>query len=165
MYGDENLYRVDGFTGFKLAEGWYGSVGGFYRISDGVRDPQFHADEGGQLTATLKRETERGDIVFYARYLDDKNQFITPIPVIQRGTDKFSAYPGFDPLTDTYNGKAIQHVRLDGFPGGPTTADLADGRGAQMFFAGMNVDQEFESGWSISDKLLVNGGDDETNAQ
>lgn len=164
MYGDENLYRVDGFTGFKLADGWYGSVGGFYRISDGVRDPQFHADEGGQLTATLKRETERGDLVFYARYLDDKNQFITPIPVVQRGTDTFSAYPGFDPLTATYNGKAIQRVRLDGFPGGPTTADLADGRGAQMFFAGVNVDQEFDNGWSISDKLLVNGGDVDTNA-
>src|SRR5688500_14741672 len=40
-YGDENLMRVDGFSGFKLGEGWYGSFGGFYRTSDGVRDPQF----------------------------------------------------------------------------------------------------------------------------
>src|ERR1044072_7091647 len=35
-YGDEGLYRVDGFYGFKLGEGWYGSIGGFYRMSDGV---------------------------------------------------------------------------------------------------------------------------------
>src|ERR1044072_7753786 len=53
-YGDEGLYRVDGFYGFKLGEGWYGSIGGFYRMSDGVRDPQFLADDGGQFTATLK---------------------------------------------------------------------------------------------------------------
>ena len=33
--------RIDGFYGFKISEGWYGSVGGFYRESDGVRDPQF----------------------------------------------------------------------------------------------------------------------------
>src|SRR3954469_9561417 len=48
-YGNEDLWRVDGFTGFKVSEGWYGSFGGFYRISNGVRDPQFDADDGGQL--------------------------------------------------------------------------------------------------------------------
>ncbi len=163
-YGDQNLYRADGFYGFKISEGWFGSVGGFYRVSDGVRDPQFNADEGGQLTATLKRESERGDLILYARYLDDKNQFITPIPVIQSGTDNFRGFPGFDPLTATYNSEAIQHVRLDGFPGRPTTADLADGRGAQMIFLGANYDYEFDNGWAISDKFLFNSGDVDTNA-
>ena len=138
-YGDENLWRVDGFYGFPLGEGWYGSVGGFWRVSDGVRDPQFTADDGGQLTATLKHEADAGDLMLYARYLDDKNQFITPIPVIQNGTDSFSAYPGFDPLTATYNSKAIQHVRLDGYPNGGTNADLAEGRGAQMLFVGAEL--------------------------
>ena len=163
-YGDENLWRVDGFAGFPIGADWYGSVGGFWRTSDGVRDPQFAADEGGQLTATLKHESDAGQLVLYARYLDDKNQFITPIPVIQRGTDNFSAYPGFDPLTATYNGKDIQHVRLDGYPGGGTNADLAEGRGAKMFFIGANYDHDFGNGWSISDKFLANGGDVDTNA-
>lgn len=163
-YGDENLWRVDGFTGFPIGGDWYGSVGGFYRISDGVRDPQFNSDEGGQLTATLKRESDRGQLVLYARYLDDKNQFITPIPVIQRGTDDFSAYPGFDPQTGTYYSEAIRHVRLEGYPGGGTNADLADGRGAQMLFIGANFDYEFDNGWSISDKFLANSGDADTNA-
>ncbi|MFL6548200.1 MAG: TonB-dependent receptor [Povalibacter sp.] len=163
-YGDEDLWRLDGFSGFKLGEGWFGSVGGFYRTSSGVRDPQFKADDGGQLTATLKHETDAGQFTVYARYLDDKNQFITPIPLIQRGTDNFSAYPGFDPLTATYNSKAIQHVRLEGYPGGGTNADLANGRGAQMLFIGANFDQELGNGWSISDKFLANGGDVDTNA-
>jgi hypothetical protein len=163
-YGDENLYRVDGFYGFKISEGWYGSVGGFYRVSDGVRDPQFHADEGGQFTATLKHEADTGDLVLYARYLNDKNQFITPIPLIQTGTDQFHSFPGFDPLTDTYYSKAIQHVRLDGYPNGGTNADLADGRGADMVFLGANYDYDFGNGWSISDKFLFNSGDVDTNA-
>ena len=163
-YGDENLYRVDGFVGFPLAEGWYGSVGGFWRTSDGVRDPQFSADDGGQLTLTLKHEGEQSDLVLYARYLDDKNQFITPIPVVQRGTDNFSAYPGFDPLTATYNSEFIQHVRLDGYPNGGTEADLAEGRGAQMWFVGANYDYDFGNGWLISNRLLANGGDVDTNA-
>jgi hypothetical protein len=163
-YGDEGSYRADGFYGFKLSEGWFGSIGGFYRVSDGVRDPQFNADEGGQLTATLKRESDRSDLVLYARYLDDKNQFITPIPLIQTGTDTFRAYPGFDPLTATYNSEALRHVRLDGFPGGPTSADLANGRGAQMIFLGANYDIDFDNGWSLSDKFLFNSGDVDTNA-
>ncbi|HEY5809115.1 MAG TPA: TonB-dependent receptor [Povalibacter sp.] len=163
-YGDENLWRVDGFTGFPIGGDWYGSVGGFWRASDGVRDPEFAADEGGQLTATIKHESDRGDLVLYARYLDDKNQFITPIPVIQHGTDSFSEYPGFDPLTGTYNSKAIQHVRLDGYPNGGTDADLAEGRGAKMLFLGANFDYDFDNGWAISDKFIWNGGDVDTNA-
>ena len=163
-YGDQNLWRLDGFAGFPLGANWFGSVGGFWRQSDGVRDPEFTADEGGQITATLKRELEQGQLTFYARYLDDKNQFITPIPMIQRGTDSFSGYPGFDPLDSTYYSEAIRRVRLDGYPNGGTNADLANGRGAQMFFFGINYDQEFANGWSLTNRLLANGGDVDTNA-
>ena len=163
-YGDENLMRADVFYGFPVGDSWFGSIGGFWRTSDGVRDPEFAADEGGQLTATLKHEGDSGQFTLYARYLDDKNQFITPIPVIQRGTDQFSEYPGFDAQTGTYYSKAIQKVFLAGYPNGGTDADLANGRGAQMFFFGANYDQELGGGWSIVDKFLVNGGDVDTNA-
>jgi outer membrane receptor protein involved in Fe transport len=163
-YGNEGLWRADGFYGFKFAENWYGSVGGFWRTSDGVRDPQFKADEGGQFTATVTHDLDNGSFMLYARRLDDKNQFITPIPLIQHGTDKFSAYPGFDPLTDTYYSKAIQHVRLDGYPGGGTNADLANGRGAKMNFFGGNLDLDLENGFTITDKFLLDGGDVDTNA-
>ncbi|MBV6417440.1 MAG: Vitamin B12 transporter BtuB [Steroidobacteraceae bacterium] len=163
-WGDENLLRGDAFYGFKIADGWFGSVGGFYRTSDGVRDPQFKADKGGQFTATLSHDMDRGSIMFYARYLNDKNQFITPIPLIQHGTDSFSSYPGFDPLKDTYYSNAMRHVFLPSYPGGGTNADLANGRGADMSFGGMNLDLDFDNGWTLSDRLLVDGGDMDTNA-
>ncbi len=163
-YGSENLKRVDGFYGFQIAPNWYGSIGGFYRDSDGVRDPQFPADKGGQLTATLTHDSDRGTMMFYARALNDKNQFITPIPLIQNGTDNFSAYPGFDPLKDTYNSKYIQHVFLAGYPGGGTNADLANGRGAKMNFFGGNFDYDLGNGFTLSDKFLFDAGDVDTNA-
>jgi outer membrane receptor protein involved in Fe transport len=163
-YGSEGLWRADGFYGFKIADDWYGSVGGFWRTSDGVRSPQFKADEGGQLTATLTHDFDAGSVMFYARALDDKNQFITPIPLIQSGSDNFSAYPGFDPLTSTYYSKAIQHVFLAGYPGGGTNADLANGRGAKVNFFGANLDYDLGNGWTIADKFLVDGGDVDTNA-
>jgi outer membrane cobalamin receptor len=168
-YGDEGMQRLDWFTGFPLTDsGWYGSFGGFWRSSDGVRDPEFKADEGGQLTATLSRDFEdRGNLTLYARYLDDSNQFITPIPLIQEGRDEFHAYPGFDPLTDTYYSKAMQHVFLPTYPsdsGNGKNVNLADGRGAKFIFAGGNFDYAFDNGWSISDKFLFNQGVADTNA-
>ncbi|HVY81410.1 MAG TPA: TonB-dependent receptor [Steroidobacteraceae bacterium] len=163
-YGSENLARVDGFYGFPVSGDWVGSVGGFYRISDGVRDPQFKADKGGQFTATLSRDFDNARVMFYGRYLNDKNQFITPIPLIQTGSDHFHAYPGFDPLKGTYNSEALRHVFLPSYPGGGTNADLADGRGADFGFLGGNLDWEFGDGWSLTDRLLVNGGTADTNA-
>ncbi len=163
-YGNENLKRVDGFIGFPIAKDWYGSFGGFYRTSDGVRSPQFAADKGGQYTATVTHDSDNGTLTLYARVLNDRNQFITPIPLIQNGTDQFSAYPGFDPLTSTYYSKAIQHVFLAGYPGGGTSANLANGRGAKMNFFGGNFDYSLGDGWNLSDKFLLDEGDVDTNA-
>ena len=163
-YGNENLRRFDGFFGFPLARDTYGSVGGFYRSSDGVRDPKFGADKGGQLTGTLTHDSERGTMTLYARYLNDRNQFITPIPLLQTGTDDFHAYPGFDPLTDTYNGPAIQHVFLAGYPGGGRDANLANGRGAKFGFLGGNFDYDLGNGWNLSNKFLFDVGNADTNA-
>jgi len=163
-YGSEGLWRVDGFYGFKLTEGWYGSVGGFWRKSDGVRSPGFPADDGYQLTATLTHDLDNGSLMLYARVLDDKNQFIVPIPVIQTSPGHFTRYPGFDPLTDTYFSNDIRHVHLPTYPGGGTDADLANGRGADLHFFGGNFDYELGGGFTLADKFIFTGGDMDTNA-
>ncbi|MFT3792862.1 MAG: TonB-dependent receptor [Rudaea sp.] len=158
-YGNEGLWRFDGFYGFKLAEGWYGSVGGFWRTSDGVRKTQFPADRGGQLTATLTHDLDNGSFTLYARRLVDRNQFITPIPLLQSGADDFSAYPGFDPLTSTYYGNNLRYFHLAGYPGGGTTVDLGTGsRSAVMSFFGGNFDYDI-GGFALSDKFLYNDGE------
>jgi outer membrane receptor protein involved in Fe transport len=162
-YGNEGLWRFDGFYGFKLAEGWYASVGGFWRTSDGVRSSEFPSDQGGQLTATLTHDLDNGSIMLWARKLDDKNQFIVPQPLIEDNNNKFSLYPGFNALTDSYASKAIQHVTLPNPAGGTESADLANGRGGNLNFFGGNYDAEF-GGWSVSDKFLYDTGDLNTNA-
>jgi len=92
-YGNEGLYRVDLFQGGKLAEGWYGSIGGFYRTSEGVRDPQYLSDIGGQLTATLKHDLDNGSVMFWARTLHDKNQWVADFPYVVFGGSNH-VYPG-----------------------------------------------------------------------
>jgi TonB dependent receptor/TonB-dependent Receptor Plug Domain len=162
-YGDEGLLRVDGFYGFKIAEGWYGSVGGFYRESDGVRDPQFKSDKGGQFTATLTHDMDNGSFMLWARRLDDKNQFIVPTPFIEDADGKFSKFPGFNGLTDSYGSHAIQHATLVDPAGGTEDANLANGRGGTLNFFGGNYDAEI-GGFTIADKFLYDRGDLNTTA-
>ncbi|HEX7915077.1 TonB-dependent receptor [Rudaea sp.] len=162
-YGDEGMVRVDGFFGGKLAEGWYASLGGFWRQSDGVRSPQFKSDDGYQLTGTLTHDLDNGSIMLWARTLQDKNQFMVPTPLLEDAHGNFSLYPGFNALTDTYGSKAMQNVTLVNPAGGTEQANLANGRGGNLNFFGGNFDTEW-NGFQISDKFVWSGGQLNTTA-
>lgn len=167
-YGSEGKVRIDGFYGFPIGgsdSGWYGSVGGFWRKSDGVRDPQFPADKGGQLTATLSHDLDHGSLMFYARDLKDKNQWVTDTPIYNPSAGKFSPYPGFSPLTGTFGSNANRHQFLETTPCftagcSPTglNIDMANGQGGDVHVVGANLDLDFDNGWSLSDKAILVGG-------
>lgn len=161
-YGSEGSWRGDAYDGFAIANGWYGSVGGFYRVSDGVRNSEFPADTGGQFTATLKHDLDGGSITFWGRALDDKDQYITPIPLVENGNASFSGYPGFNPLTATFNGYGTQNVTLIGSNGNFENTNLANGRSSQLFFVGSNYDQHL-AGWTLHNGFLIDGGGMDTN--
>ena len=84
-YGFENMWRVDAFQSGKISDGWYGSIGGFYRDGQGVRDSQYPSDIGGQITGTLKHDLNNGYLMFWARYLSDKNQWYADFPYAVQG--------------------------------------------------------------------------------
>lgn len=156
-YGSEGRERLDGFYGFKLADRWYASVGGFYRVSDGIRSPQYKADKGGQLTATLKHVGDHSQLLLWARVLNDKNQFLKQVPIIQTPDGAYHDYPGFDSLTSIYNSRAIQRNQVPSPLGGLMNANLADGRGANMRFLGGSYDATVGD-WTLSDHVLYSGG-------
>jgi len=173
-YGSEGMVRLDGFYGFPIGgadSGWYGSVGGFWRKSDGVRDPQFPSDKGGQLTATLSHDLEHGSLMFYARDLKDKNQWVTDTPIYNPSAGHFSAYPGFNPLTGTFGSNADRRQFLQTTPcftsgcsPGGLNIDMANGQGGDVHVFGANLDLDFDNGWSLSDKAIVVGGNMDTTA-
>ncbi|MFT3792358.1 MAG: TonB-dependent receptor [Rudaea sp.] len=170
-YGSEGSWRFDGFYGFPIAEGWYGSVGGFWRKSDGVRDPQYPADDGGQLTATLRHDLDHGSVLVFARLLKDKNQFVTDTPIYNPAPGKFSPYPNFDPLTGTFGSKSDRYQFLEDKPcftagctPGGVDIDMANGEGGNLHLVGANLDLDFENGWSLSDKFLLLGGNMDINS-
>ncbi len=160
-YGTEGAWRGDAYDGSTVADGWYGSVGGFYRVSDGVRNSQFPADTGGQFTATLKHDLDGGSVTFWGRVLDDKDEYVTPIPLVENGSS-FSGYPGFNPLTSTFNGYGTQNVTLIGANGNFVGTNLANGRSSQLYFLGSDYDQHL-GGWTLHNGFLIDGGGMDTN--
>lgn len=161
-YGDEGMYRIDAFYGGPINQDWFMSIGGFYRYSNGVRDSQFPADNGGQLTATLSHTWDTGKIMFFARALNDKNLFVTDIPVTVSGTgtgQSVSGFPGFNPNTGTFAGSALRGISVQEAPGAPpVTADLADGRGADLHMFGSNLDLDLSDTIALSNHLMYNAG-------
>jgi hypothetical protein len=162
-YGFEGMYRVDGFYSGPLAQDWFASIGGFYRNSNGIRDSQFPADDGGQLTATITHTLDSGSIMFFARDLNDKNLFITDIPVTVTGTgnsQSVSAFPGFNPNTGTFAGSGLRGISVQEAPGAPPiTADLAKGRGANLHMFGSDLDLQLNDSISLANKLMYSAGE------
>lgn len=158
--GTGNLRRFDGFYGGKIANGWYGSIGGFYRVAQGVRDGQYPADDGGQLTATVTHKLDQGEVTVYARTTNEKNTFYTGVPLISAKTagGDPTAFPGFDPLTGSFYGNELRNVALEVGPGQVINKDLADGRGLQANLFGVDFEQNI-NGWSVSNKLNHFSGD------
>lgn len=162
-YGSEGSERVDAFLSGKLIDGWYGSIGGFYRVSDGVRDPQYPSDIGGQLTATLKHDMDGGSLMFWYRILSDKNQWYADFPYIETN-GKAQPYPGFNQLNSTYNSKQLQNFLIPSPGGGFWNDDISNGRGAQLNYFGSNLNLELSGGWKIFNTFLFDGGWIPTNA-
>lgn len=156
--GNDGLYRFDGYVGGKLGEGWYASIGGFYRVSDGIRDTQFPADKGGQITATLTKRWEGlGEISVYARKVHDANAFFSGAPLLSSDSGrKLSVYPFFDQRKHALAGNDTRLIELQVAPGatpGTVQRDFSDGRTIDLTQFGGSIDLTPGDDWRISDRF------------
>lgn len=159
----EGGYRIDGFVGGPVAHtGWRASVGGYQLSSNGVRSPGYPADKGSQLTATLSKDFDKASLIFYARRLNQRDQFVTDTPLINERAGEFLAYPMFDPLTGTFSSRQNRYLFLASeacstpacAPGGDTY-DFQWGRGARMNLVGLNFEYFGDNGWSFADGFQI----------
>jgi len=164
--GGEGLYRFDGFVGGKIGEGWYATVGGFYRVSDGQRDTQFRADDGGQISATLTHRFADGEVTVWARRVKDSNVFFAGAPLLSSATGKLSVYPFFDQRKDALAGEDTRLLTFQTTPGatpGTISRDFSDGRTINLTQFGGSFD--FTPGdWRISNKIGYLSGTADTRA-
>lgn len=157
--GNNALRRIDVFNSGPMGNGWYYSIGGFFRETDGVRDPQFSADKGGQFSATLSKRWDSGELSFYARHTDDNNAFYTAIPLLSRNNgNDLSSFPGLNAQTGTLLGRDFRNVDLLVGPNGETIQrDLGDGRGVNIDVFGGELNWDV-GGWTVADRFNVMAG-------
>ncbi|HEY1875741.1 MAG TPA: TonB-dependent receptor, partial [Steroidobacteraceae bacterium] len=75
----------------------------------------------------------------------------------------FSAFPGFCALKCSYGSWNIQNVTLPNPAGGFENANLANGRGGNLYYFGTKYDQHFGD-WEVLNNLIIDGGGLDTNA-
>ena len=150
---DDGEVRGDGYVSGPLGPDTQFMIGGYYSRGDGIRSPGYAADRGGQITANLRHDFADGSAFVFARYLDDRSQWLLPIPVEQHGRH-ISAYPGFDAGAGTLAGPDTRRGVLDD----GEAYDLDDGRGARIGNIGANLELHVGDGLTVRDKLSWLGG-------
>lgn len=153
-YGD---IRGDLLLSGPLGDNTTFMVGGYYSSGNGIRNPRFTAEKGGQITGNIRHDLDRGSILVFARYLNDHGQWLLPIPVVRDG-NKVRKFGNIDPGTGVLAGP---ETRLSLLPDG-TRANLADGRGAKLVHLGTNFDYEIGDGLQLRYRASYLNGDADT---
>ncbi|MCC8536015.1 TonB-dependent receptor domain-containing protein [Xanthomonas axonopodis pv. poinsettiicola] len=163
--GSNALGRMDGSLSGPVQgnENLLYAVSGFYRQSDGLRDPGFgNGNQGGQIKLGGTYKFDFGKLFADFKYLNDRGVFYSAIPLADPRSSA-SLEDLIDPGTGTLNSASFRNVRirtLDGHGGSRVeTRDLADGVHPVTRTLTVGGDTEFANGWRLSDKARYVNGD------
>jgi iron complex outermembrane receptor protein len=158
--GTQEYGRYDLNVNGPLGEDWTFNAGGFYRYDHGVRDPGFTGIRGGQLKANLTRTLDNGYIRASVKHINDRNQFILPLPLTNPDdpeyVEGFSNYGAMN----TPEGLNLEVPTPDG------TLRLPLDNGLRTDATWFTVDAAFDlaNDWRIQNTAQVMQNDQEWNA-
>ncbi|HKD23736.1 MAG TPA: TonB-dependent receptor [Rhizomicrobium sp.] len=149
--GDDGLYRADLWVGGPVGGGWRAMAGGFFRVEQGVRNPGYNFNDGGQFRVYAEHDIgSDGLITFDYKHIDDKVGFYLPIPVAADGSGGVTSVPGFNASTGILNGPETERLRLLTV-NGPKDFDLTPGTDVQLDQFSANFQRTFSGGWHLED--------------
>ena len=167
-WGNYGLTRFDAQWSGPVGNDLLVSLGGFYRVDDGLRPTGFNADQGGQFRINVTKPISGGEVTLYANRLDDKNAFYLPIPLADPRNPSVSLANLINPNDGTLSSSDIQHVRLrtlNGTPGGTVDEeDLSEGIHSKITVVGGSIDRKFGDNWTLSNKTRYTTGQVKFNA-
>lgn len=159
--GDYGLHRGDFWVGTPIGQDWKMSLGGYYRQDDGVRDPGFKANDGGQIRLNLVRALDGGSLSFDVKHMDDKVMLYLGIPMRTTG-GKNRAVPGFDGNHGTLAGPETEHVRMRMADGGVYDFDNGEGTHVKRDQFTVKFDKTLGD-WRFVDSLRYNDTETQRN--
>jgi iron complex outermembrane receptor protein len=159
-FSDYGMYRSDVAWSGPIGDDWGLAVGGYYRTSDGIRDPGYTADEGGQFRVKLGRSFDNGSIELFAKYIDDRSLFVVPVPLTGSPSDP-RGINGADAGTYSLSSEDLARAGL------PVTAaevglrgsNLEDGIHPQLATFGAKFNWEFNDTVSLTNLVRYTDGE------
>lgn len=166
LEGNANpYYRADlgfgGPIGRKKDLSYY--VGGFYRRSDGARNPGFNLNNGGQVRANLVKNLKGGKLKLYVKLLDDRNGVFDFLPYTNFGKPQIA--PGFK-NTDTFVGGGDGVFSYRYFADSPLqTFKPKDLIHSKEKMAGFLFEKSFGNGWQVKNNVKYSNKSSNWNVQ
>jgi outer membrane receptor protein involved in Fe transport len=159
-FSDYGMYRGDVAWSAPLGDDWGIALGGYYRTSDGIRDPGYTADEGGQFRVKIGRTFDNGSLEFFGKYIDDRSLFVVPIPLTGDPSDP-RGVNGADAGTYSLHSEDLARAGL------PVTAaevglrgsNLEDGIHPQLATIGGKLNWQFNDTVSMTNLLRFTDGE------
>ncbi len=150
--GDFNHHRIDAWFGGPAGPWRYGA-GGFWRISDGIRDPGFRANDGYQLRFSLGRDLPNGGkIDANLKHFDDHVIFYLPIPLTFDSDGDPAGVPGFNPNFGTVVGPETRRVTVR-TPAGSQVIDVESGTHVKLTQLTANLELPLPGEWKLENRF------------
>lgn len=154
------LGRYDFNLNGPLGEDWRFNFGGFYRYDRGVRDPGYPGIRGGQLKANVTRLMRSGYVRASLKIIDDRNQFILPLPFRNPSDPEYVAgFSDFGAMT-TPEGNHISVLT----PEGELQLPLDNGLRTKAYWLTADAAFDFPGGWNLQNTAQIMQNDQEWNA-
>lgn len=146
--GQSGLGRFDFNMNGPLSDEWRFNIGGFYRYDHGSRDPGYPGTRGGQIKANVTRLLDNGFFRVSGKFIDDKNQFILPLPFQNPADPDF--VPGFS-HTGSYTTPEAVDIRAPLVRGGDLVHPLDDGINTTGGWITGHASFNFGDNWTFED--------------
>ena len=156
----KGLARYDLNMNGPVGNDWRFNAGGFYRYDHGVRDPGFPGIQGGQLKASLTRRLDNGYLRFSAKHINDRNQFILPLPF--SNPDDPSYVPGLSDYASMNTPEGLD-LRVP-TPTGDLTLPLQNGLKTDATWFTADVSLDLSEDWHFQNTAQVMQNAQEWNA-
>ena len=150
--GTSGLFRADLNVGGALIEDkLFFNIGGFYRVDNGIRNPGFKANNGGQIKANLKYNLNKGYVKLYFKKLSDKNLFLLPIPLTDKDHPK--GVNGFNPNTGTLTSRNFSQLEVPQYGGGYYRRNLENGVHPNVTAVGAEFKTDLGNNFSVTNNM------------
>ncbi len=171
--GDWGHVRNDFWLGGPINDNLTYAMGGFYRVSDGVRDPGYTGNNGGQFRANLLYTSDDNstELMVQAHVIRDKTIFYQNIPYTiantrAPGTDgnPFEIDPGdvqslgVDFSDGTLQAPGTSYYNLYDADGGRRQLDITDGINPEFNIFTAKFGKDFGDGWRLESGLRYTSG-------